>query len=349
MRAVVVSEPNHFALQEVPVPRPGPLEVLCRVRAATICGTDVHIVQGDYPGFWPQTWPHILGHEWAGEIVALGAGASELGWSVRDRVAGTSHAPCGICRKCMTGRYNLCENFGNLELHSQYGHNAPGAFADYVVHSVKSIFRVPDEISDEEAAILDPASIALHTAKRGGVQPGGTAVVVGAGVMGLLVAECARALGAGRVIVAGRGPRLAKAAALGNEVLDVRTTDFVEGIKAVTAGLGADVLYECSGDPDMLGQCVMAARKGARIAVIGIPNVESSFSLRRLVLDEIEIVGVRASAGEMTEIIPLAASGRVRLKEVITHRFPLTEFPAAYSTFSERVDGSLKVILESVD
>ena len=146
-------------------------------------------------------------------MVELGPGAADLGWETGTRVAGTSHAGCGFCRLCVAGRYNLCENFGDERLHRQYGHYTQGSYADYVVHSVKSVFAVPDSLSDEEAAMLDPTSIALHTVKRGGQAPGDTVAVVGPGVMGLLVAECARALGAARVIVVGRGARLAKAAA----------------------------------------------------------------------------------------------------------------------------------------
>ena len=119
------------------------------------------------------------------------------------------------CARCIEGRYNVCENFGVEGLHSQYGHNTDGAYAEYVVHSIKSVFAVPDSISDEEAAMLDPTAIAMHTVIRGGQRPGDAVVVVGPGVMGLLVAECARALGAGRVIVVGRGQRLAKASESG--------------------------------------------------------------------------------------------------------------------------------------
>src|SRR5947209_8692235 len=220
MRALVVSGPNDFGLRDVERPVPGPFEVLCRVRATAICGTDPHIIQGHYPGFWPKDWPLIPGHEWCGDVVDVGPGADGLGWQVGTRVAGTSHAACGYCRRCVEGRYNICENFGVEGLHAQYGHNAPGAYAEYVVHSVRSVFPVPDVLSDEEAAMLDPAAIALHTVIRGGHRPGDVVAVIGPGVMGLLVAECALALGAGRVIVVGRGRRLAKARELGHEVVD---------------------------------------------------------------------------------------------------------------------------------
>jgi L-iditol 2-dehydrogenase len=339
MRALVVSAPNEFAVQDVERPEPGEHEVLCKVRAIAICGTDPHIIQGDYPGFWPQDWPLIPGHEWCGDVVELGPGAADFGFQVGTRVAGTSHAACGYCRNCVGGRYNICERFGDLRLHQQYGHNVNGAYADYVVHSIKSVFAVPEQLTDEEAAMLDPAAIALHTVKRGGHQPGDTVVVVGPGVMGLLVAEFAQATGAGRVIVVGRGARLAKAAALGFETVDFTAVDPVEAVR------GADVALECSGDPAALGQCAELVRKGGRVAVIGIPMEGAQLPLQRVVLDEIDIVGVRASAGEMPEAIALVAAGKIRLGELITHRFALEDFADAYATFTERRDGALKVIV----
>ena len=117
MRALVVHEPDRFSVEEVERPRPGPNELLCRVRAIAICGTDPHIIAGDYPGFWPKEFPFIPGHEWSGEVVELGPGAAELGWELGTRVAGTSHAGCGFCRLCVEGRYNLCENYGDERLH----------------------------------------------------------------------------------------------------------------------------------------------------------------------------------------------------------------------------------------
>ncbi len=345
MRALVVSGPNDFAVRDVERPTPGPYEVLCRVRATAICGTDPHVIQGHYPDFWPKEWPLIPGHEWCGDVVELGDGAAALGWRVGTRVAGTSHAPCGYCRRCVEGRYNICENFGVDGLHAQYGHNAPGAYAEYVVHSVRSVFAVPDALSDEEAAMLDPAAIALHTVIRGGHRAGDAVVVVGPGVMGLLAAECAHALGAGRVLVVGRGPRLAKARELGHEVVDFAQDDPVQGVRAATGGVGADVALECSGAPDAVAQSVEMVRKGGRVAVIGIALKDASLPMPRTVLDEIDIVGVRAAAGEMPRAIELAATGRIRLRELITHRFALEDFAEAYATFTERIDGALKVIV----
>ena len=165
------------------------------------------------------------------------------------------------------------------------------------------------------------------------------------GVMGLLVAEFAQATGAGRVIVVGRGARLAKAAALGHETLDFEAEDTVEGIRERTGGLGPEVALECSGDPRALGQCASFVRKVGRVAVIGIPMESAGIPLQRVVLDEVDIVGVRAAAGEMPEAIALVAAGKIRLGELITHRFALDDFADAYATFTERRDGALKVIV----
>jgi L-iditol 2-dehydrogenase len=345
MDALVVHAPDRFSVEDVPRPEPGENEVLCKVHAVAICGTDPHIIHGDYPGFWPKEFPFVPGHEWAGEVVEVGPGAERFGWHPGTRVAGTSHAGCGFCRKCVEGRYNLCENYGDEAVHRQYGHYTQGSYAEYVVHSIASVFPIPESLGYDEAAMLDPISIALHTVKRGGHAPGDTVVVVGPGVMGLLVAECARALGAGRVIVVGRGERLAKAAELGNETVDFSARDPVAGVRELTDGLGAEVALECSGDPAAVGQCVDMLRKGGRVAVIGIPLEDARVPMQKIVLNELEIVGVRAAAGEMPEAIALVAAGKIRLGELITHRFALKDYAEALRTFTERVDGALKVIV----
>jgi L-iditol 2-dehydrogenase len=311
----------------------------------TICGTDPHIIAGDYPGFWPRNFPHVPGHEWAGEIVALGPGCAELGWRCGDRVAGTSHAPCGFCRACLTGHTNICENYGHAGLHRHYGHNANGAYAEYVVHSLRSVFKIPATLSWDHASMLDPASIALHTVNRARLSPGDTVVVIGAGVQGLLGAECGRVSGAGRVIVVGRGERLRVAASLGYEIVDSTTTDPVGAVREMTAGAGADAVLECAGAAVTVQQAVAMARRGARIAVVGIPLEDVVLPVRQIVLDEIDLYGARASAGEMAQVIPLVATQRIRLDALITHRFELEEFDRAYRVFTQREAGALKVIL----
>jgi L-iditol 2-dehydrogenase len=345
MAALVVLEPGRFEIRQVPVPLPGPGQVLARVRAVSICGTDAHLIRGDYPGFWPPAFPFIPGHEWAGEIVALGEGADLAGWQPGDRVAGTSHDACGICRACVEGRYNLCESYGTA-LHRQYGHNHQGADATYVVQGVKTVFRLPDALSFEVGAVVDPASIALHVAVRGGVRPGDTVAITGAGPIGLLAADCALALGAARAIVVGRGPRLAKAAAMGFETVDSAGGDAVDLVRAMTGGLGADVALECAGAPEMTLAALDMLRRGGRCAAVGIPTQAVEVAMQRLVLDELELVGSRASAGEMRRVMPLVEQGRVRAGELVTHRFPLADYARGLAAFNDRASGALKVIIQ---
>jgi L-iditol 2-dehydrogenase len=345
MEALVVSEPNRFDVREVRVPRPGPNEVLARVRAVSICGTDAHIIRGDYPGFWPPAFPFIPGHEWAGELVELGPGAERYGWAVGDRVAGTSHDACGVCQKCVEGRYNLCENYGRPGLHKQYGHSVQGADATYVVQGVKTIFPLPAALSYEEGAVIDPASIALHVANRGAIAPGDTVAITGAGAIGLLGADAARIRGAARVIVVGRGQRLAKAREMGYETVDSVAEDPVATVRAMTGGLGVDVVLECAGVPVTVQWAIDMLRRGGRCAAVGIPTLGVEIALQRLVLDELELVGCRATAGEMRRVIPLVEQGRMRVREVMTHHFPLRDYAEAFATFNDPASGAIKIIV----
>lgn len=345
MEALVVREPNVLEIQQLPVPQPGPNEVLARVRSVSICGTDAHLIHGDYPNFWPPAFPFTPGHEWAGEIVALGQDAEKFGWQVGDRVAGTSHNACGVCQKCVEGRYNLCENYGKVGLHKQYGHSWQGVDATYAVHNVKSIFRLPDSVSFDEGAVVDPASISLHVARRGGIQAGDTVVVTGAGAIGLLAGDCALVCGAARVVVVGRGYRLEKAAKMGFETVDSTAVDPVAAIREATGGLGADVVLECAGVPTTLQWAMAMLRRGGRCAMVGIPTESVQLAVQSLVLDELELVGSRASAGEMRRVIPFVADGRVRVGELITHHFSLSQYQAALDTFNDRSSGAIKILV----
>ncbi|MBV9171847.1 MAG: alcohol dehydrogenase catalytic domain-containing protein [Chloroflexi bacterium] len=348
MRAVVLTGPcEHEIRDDVPVPRPGPLEVLCKVDSVAICGTDVHIYEGRFPGRWPKSYPFIPGHEWSGTIVELGPECDLLGWKVGTRVAGTSHAGCGFCRMCRIGRYNLCENYGREPLHHQYGHYSQGADAEYVVHSIKSVFAIPDELELEYGAMIDTASIALHSVKRPSINAGDVVVVVGAGPMGLLTADCAVASGAAEAIVTGSGERLRKARELGFRTINYREDDPVAAVRRLTGGKGADVAIDTGGTASSIRQAVDVLRKGGRVAFTGVPTEgDASLPLQKIVLEEIDLFGVRANQNTMEAVIPLIVTGRVRVKPLVTHRFPLEQYGDALHTFNERIDGALKVLVK---
>ncbi|MBE3590727.1 MAG: alcohol dehydrogenase catalytic domain-containing protein [Firmicutes bacterium] len=345
MLALVVEAPGRFEVRSVPVPQPGPMEVLCRVRAVAICGTDPHIIEGHHIGHWPKAWPYIPGHEWSGEVVALGPGVEGFGWRVGDRVAGTSHVGCGYCLMCRSGRYNLCENYGREDLgHRQYGHYSQGAYAEYVVHNIKSVFRLPDAISFDEGALVDTVSIALWSAKRGRINAGDTVAVVGAGPMGILVGQCAFALGAARVVMVGSGERLRRSAPYATWTVDYRAEDPVARVRELTGG-GAHVSIDCAGTKDSIEQAVAMTRKGGRVVFTGVPHQPAELPMQKIVLEELDLYGVRANRNTCEESIALMETGRIDVKGLITHHFPLTEYRRAYEVFTQRIDGALKVIV----
>jgi L-iditol 2-dehydrogenase len=348
MRALVLRAPRQFAIEDIPVPdRLDPDEVLCRVDTTFICGTDPHIINGDFPGFWPPAFPFVPGHEWSGVVVDTGSRAESVGWPAGTRVCATSHCGCGYCRNCLRGRYNLCLNYGHADRgHRQYGHITPGAYAEYVKVSIKSLVRVPDGFDLETAACVDPLSIALYTVRRSRLQPGDDLLVMGTGPQGLMAVLVGKALGAGRIIAVGSGGRLEVARMLGAIPIDYRAGRVVEQVRALTDGLGVPAVLECAGTADALRDCCLAAAKGGVVSVIGIPHADPTLPMKRIVLDEIEIVGDRANPNTASEALALLVHGRIDVGPLLTHRFPLSEFARALEVFEQRVDGAVKVAVK---
>ena len=347
MKAILLKGPNDFEYTDVPVPEVGPFEVLCRVESVAICGTDPHIIEGDYPGFWPKEFPLIPGHEWAGVIVKLDEKAYEFGWREGDRVCGISHVGCGHCSMCLEGRYNLCLNFGNEKLgHRQHGHYTPGAYAQYMLSSIKSIARLPESMSFNAGACMDPLSIALHMTMRSKIQPGDTVLVNGAGAQGLMSIMCARSLGAGMILVSGSGDRLKLAEKLGAVGIDYRKEDVAARVRELTGGRGAKRVLECSGTEKGVNQACAAVAKGGCISAVSLPPGDGvvRIPLKQLVLNEVELVGNRANPNTLEKAIALTVSNRLDMDALVTHEFPLSEYRTALDVFTGRKDNSLKVV-----
>ena len=345
MKALVLTGPDAFELREVDTPEPGLGEVLARVEAVAICGTDPKIIKGVFKGLWPKSYPAIIGHEWSGTIVK--AGAESFRFSEGDRVAGEPHKGCGFCRNCMTGRYTICENYGNLDLgHRHYGFTAPGAYAQYLVCSDRTVHHIPDTLSFEEATIVDTAATALHGVKRGRLVPGDDVAVFGPGAVGLLSFQFARALGAARVFVIGRRERLAVAERMGAIPVDYEESDPVDQTKSLTNGQGVDVAIDCAGTVQSVQNAVAITKKGGRVVLNGFPPAPVELPITQVVLDEKDLLGVRADPNTCEEAIPLIANGTIKIKPMITHTFPLDQFAEAYKVFTERLDGAVKVIVK---
>ncbi|NBC30996.1 MAG: alcohol dehydrogenase catalytic domain-containing protein [Spirochaetes bacterium] len=347
MKALRLNKPNDFEIIETDVPEIGPYEVLCRVDSVAICGTDPHIINGDFPGFWPQEFPLIPGHEWAGTVVQVDELSSKFGWKEGDRVAGISHCGCGYCAMCLSGRYNLCLNYGNEELgHRQYGHYVQGAYANYMRTSIKSIARVPDEMDFNVAACMDPLSIALHVVRRSGLQPGDDILVNGTGPQGLFSIMIARAMGAGKILASGSGFRLEVAEKLGAIPINYREEDVVARVRELTGGMGAKRVVECAGTGKGILQACEAVSKGGRVSMVGIPHEGVELPIRRIVLEEIDVVGNRANPNTLEPAIAMTESNDIDVASLITHEFPLEEFAKALDLFVGRKDNSLKVVIK---
>jgi L-iditol 2-dehydrogenase len=348
MRALTLPSPGEFEIQEVPVPVPGPYEVLCRVHGVAICGSDPEILRGDLAGIWPPAYPFIPGHEWAGEVVALGDGV--LSFKPGDRVAGEAHKGCGYCRNCLEGRYNLCENYAKPYTgHRHYGFVSHGAYAQYNVYSIKSINKMPSNVSFREGALVDTAGVALHGLELTGITPGGTVAIIGPGPIGLIAMRLARILGAARIIVIGRRSRLEAAGKLGADLLvDFEKEDPVEAVRQATDGSGVDEAFECSGAAGTFNQAVRMVKKGGRVGLLGVPpdRVVEGLPFKYIVHNEIAIFGSRANPNVARKVVQLISSGQLVVQDLITHVFPLDEFDQALDTFVNRRQGAIKVVIE---
>jgi len=340
---------NKFEIREVPVPEVGFGEVLCRVRAVAICGTDPEIVNGSRQNIgWPPRFPFILGHEWAGEVVEVGEGVSEF--EVGDRVAGEAHKGCGYCRNCLRGNYTLCLNYGRPETgHRHYGFTQPGANCQYNAYHIKAIHKIPDSLSFAHASLLDTAGVAMHGIKLIGITPGGTVAIYGPGPIGLCALQIVKGMGARTVIMIGRRHRLQIARDIGADfAIDFEKEDPVKRILEITGGIGADEVLECCGADVTPKQCVNSVRKGGKINLIGFFEDEKVElpSMTKMVLDEVLMVGSRANPNVSEEVLNLFAAGVIDGKKIVSHHFPLERYPEALDTFVNRKDGAIKVVIE---
>lgn len=348
MRALVLLGPGKYEIQDVRVPVPEAGEVLCKVRGVAICGSDPEIVRGDLAGSWPPAYPFTPGHEWSGQVVALGPGV--INFKVGDTVAGQAHKGCGYCRNCLAGRYTICEHYGRYETgHRHYGFITPGAYAQYVAISVKSVNPMPKTMTFCEGALVDTAGVVLHGLELSGITPGGTVAVIGPGPIGMIAMRLARVMGAARIIAVGRGARLQASRIAGADVLvNFEEGDPVKGVREATGGDGVDEAIECSGAAGTFRQAVEMVRKGGRVSLVGVPTdkVIEPLPFKYIVHNEIAIYGARANPNVSHKVIPLIAAGQLRVADLVTHTFPLERFSTALDVFVNRREGVIKVVIE---
>jgi alcohol dehydrogenase len=345
MRALVYHGPGVRSWDEVPDPViEQPTDIVVRIDSSTICGSDLHILKGDVPAVKPGT---ILGHEAVGTVVEKGSAVSTL--ELGDRVLVSCITSCGRCSSCKKGRYGLCTGGGGWI----FGHLIDGLQAEYarVPFADTSVYKVPAELTDEQVLFL--ADI-LPTAYEvgvlnGGVQPGDTVAIVGAGPVGLAAIMTAKLYTPGQIISIDLAEsRLAKAREFGADVtIDNGSEDAVQRVFELTDGLGADVAIEAVGLPATFELCTELVRPGGRIANVGVHGHPVTLHLETLWIRGVTITTGLVDAFTTPQLLKLVREGRLDATPFATHHFPLGETMSAYDTFSAAADThALKVVLE---
>lgn len=344
MRAVVKAAPTvGLQVMDVPEPTPGARDVLIRVHAAGVCGTDLHIWEWDAWAAGRLHPPVVVGHEFAGAIVALGREVEAEGiLAVGDMVTAEGHIVCGHCVPCRTGNAHLCVRTQII------GVDRDGAFADLIAMPASNVMKL-DGIPTDIGAIMDPIGNGVHTALEGGDVAGATALVIGCGPIGCFAAGVLRAAGAGLVIASDFNPtRRQLARSIGaHRVLDPASEDVVEVVRELTGGIGVDLVCEMSGHPSGHATAFAAARPGGRVNLLGTPSRKTEVDFARdVIFKGLTLYGVTGRRMYQTWITMrrLLVSGSFDPNPIITHRFPLEEIAQAIGVIKDGTAG--KVILE---
>jgi L-iditol 2-dehydrogenase len=358
MKAWVLGGPGELRLAEKPVPRPGVAEVLVRIEATAVCGTDLEIISHGEPaliqGGSPFNKNFTPGHEYMGTVVQRGPGVDEF--DLGERVAVEIHAGCGRCERCREGMYTACLNYGMNYGEHDKGHRAngfttDGGFAEYAVNHLNTLVRVPAGMGNEEATLIVTAGTAMYGLDvLGGLVAGQSIVVIGPGPIGLMSIGVAKALGASPVLLVGTERdrrRLAIGRQLGaDEIITVGEEDAVAAVRRITGGRGAHYAMECSGAPEAFNEALCMVSRGGRICLAAFAREPVRLDAARLVRDNICVFGIRGEGRSATRrAAALLAQKRFPAHLIHTHTFALQQVPTAIRYASERIEDAIKVVI----
>ena len=341
MRAACLLPGGGIEIRERPAPSPGPGQVLVAPGLVGICGSDLHYYKDGRIGTWRVRRPHVLGHEFAGVVTELGEGVG--GTRVGDHIAVEPIVPCEACDACRRGVYNLCPR-----MRFTGSPHTDGALQDLVAVPARGAHSLPEGMDSGLGALVEPTSIAVHSVRRGDVQPGETVLIIGAGPIGLLILAVALAYGAGAVHSTDLDDgRLALAADLG-----ATTTVNVGGLEPEeilerTERPGADVVFEAVGSPRTLETALRLVRPGGRVVAVGV-NTEERIPFNLLLAQSVEatVIPVYLGRDAFPEAISLLASDRIDGTRLVSHRFPLERATEAMDTALSVSSGAVKVMIE---
>jgi L-iditol 2-dehydrogenase len=340
MKALLLSSYSKLELVELPAPSPAPDEVLIRVAACGICGSDVHGYDGSSGRRIP---PIVMGHEAAGVIAAVGSTVTNF--APGDRVTFDSTVYCGECPNCRRGNVNLCDRRQVLGV-SCGDYRRAGAFAEFVSVPARILYRLPDSFPFSEAAMLEAVAVAIHGVNLAQLAPNSSALVIGAGTIGILTLQALRAAGCSKVFVTDVDvQRLELAGKLGATETLLSDDSLLKKILDRTSNEGVDLAVECVGRNETIAASIEAVRKGGTVVLVGNIAPDVNLPLQKVVTRQIRLQGSCASAGEYPQAIEWMASGKIQVKPLITAIAPLEEGPRWFKRLHSREPNLLKVVL----
>ena len=342
MKALVLKEYGKFSYEDAPMPEMKDDEVLIRVRAASICGSDVHGMDGSTGRREP---PVIMGHECAGTIEDIGSAVK--GFSKGDRVAVQSLLHCGSCLSCLEGKYNLCENRLVLGVSCKELFKN-GAFAEYITARAVAVHKIPDGLGFVEASMMEPLSISCHAVSLVHTDPKKPVLVLGTGTIGLFTVQVLKAGGCERIIAADRNGYKLELAKKGGaaETIDLSKKSLGEEISRLTENKGADIVFDAIGNSFSLNESINSVKRGGAVVLIGNAVPVADFPLQKVVANEISLFGSNNSSDEFPECIRLMAEGRVDVSAVLSAVAPLSEGASWFDRLYKKEKGLIKVVLE---
>jgi L-iditol 2-dehydrogenase len=341
MKAAVLTEINKIELKDLPRPDPRDNEALVKVKHVGICGSDVHYYEHGRIGNFIVKQPLILGHECAGEIVALGR--KTKGLKIGDTVAMEPGVTCGRCEFCMEGRYNLCPDVAFMATPP-----VDGAFAEYVTHPAHLCFKLPPGMDTVEGALIEPLSVAFQAVSQAQIKPGRTATVLGAGCIGLVTIMALINAGITKIYcVDALAKRLAKAGEIGATPVDLTQTDSLAEILERTGNRGTDYVFEASGNAAAIRHTTRLVARGGTIVMIGLSaDSEIGCDFNSLIDKEASIKTVFRYANHYRPAIDAVASGRINLKTLVSDYYPLDEVARAFATSVEHKSDIIKIVIK---
>lgn len=334
----VMTAPKKIIFQEIPIPEPANNQVLLKIRRIGICGSDIHV----YHGLHPFTkYPVTQGHEVSGEIVKLGAGVKDF--KVGQKVTVEPQVYCGECYPCTHGKYNLCENLKVM------GFQTTGTASEFFAVDASKVTPLPDNMSFDDGAMLEPLAVTVHAAKRFPDIKGAKVAILGCGPIGILLAQSAKALGAEKVLITDVSDlRLELAKKVGVDfAVNTRNKDFGDAMVEVFGKDKADVIYDCAGNDITMGQAIKYARKGSTIILVAVFGKMSNVDLAVLNDHELDLnTSMMYTHVDYLDAIKFVNEGKFQLAPLQTKHFPFKEFLAAYQYIDANRETTMKVLID---